>query len=76
MTKETYTRRKVEALKPLILGRFHDLVCKYRVDEYEEMLDEWPDIDPDVRKELVEEFKRYAETVLRQNLRRKWRAPK
>jgi hypothetical protein len=70
--KAPYTRRDIPKIQPDILGRYHDLVMTNDLPGYEKLLDEYPTINEEERRELITDFKRDAETVLQ----RRWRLPK
>jgi len=70
MTK--HTRREVQWLTPLVLGRFHALIMENNLPEFEKLLDGYPDIPKELRQELIEDFKRIAV----EQMRRHWRSSK
>jgi hypothetical protein len=71
MSKKTYTRRDKKDMSPEILGRFHDLVMINDSAGYENLLDEYR-VDAEDKAELMADFRRVAEDVLR----RRWLRPK
>ena len=70
--KPPYTRRDIPEMQPDILGRYHDLVITNDLSGYEKLLDEYPTITEEESEELIANFKRDAEILLR----RRWRLPK
>ena len=67
-----YTRRQVKWLTPIILGQLHALIMECNIEGIEKLLDQYPQIPEDMRRELMADFKRIAEN----QMRRKWRSPK
>ena len=67
-----YTRREVKWLTPVVLGQFHALIMNCDQAGFERLLDQYPQIGEDMRKELIEDFKRIAAI----QMRRKWIPPK
>jgi hypothetical protein len=68
--RKEYTRRLARQLTPDIMGRYHDLLMKGDVAEFERLLDLYqPGIEPDAREDLIEEFKHYAARILK----KRWR---
>jgi predicted deacetylase len=63
-----YTRREVKWLTPVILGQFHALIMENNQAGFEKLLDAYPHISDETRRELIEEFKRNAEN----QMRRRW----
>jgi hypothetical protein len=70
MTK--HTRREVKWLTPLVLGRFHALIMENNLPGFEALLEAYPDIPAETKRELIEEFKRIAA----EQMRRRWRSSK
>jgi hypothetical protein len=71
--KSPYTRRDIPKMQQGIIGRYRDLVKTNNLSAYEKFLDEYqPHISNEERAELLEDFKRLAEIVLR----RRWRGPR
>jgi hypothetical protein len=69
----TYTRRDKWKMGPEILGRFHALVMQGNLPEFEKFLAQYqPALTDEVKKELIEEFKR----VSAEEIRRHWRSSK
>lgn len=66
-----YTRRDVEALTPVVLGRYHDLVMTNDVAGFERLMELYR-VSEEQRQELRHEFTLYAERILR----RRWHGPK
>jgi hypothetical protein len=65
------TRREIEALTPVVLGRYHDLLMTNDVAGFDRLLELYK-VPEEERKELRKEFTLYAERLLR----RRWRGPK
>ena len=71
--RKEYTRRSAQQLTSDILGRYHDLLMKGDVAEFQRLLDLYqPAIDANVKADLIEEFKHYAARILRN----RWRPSK
>lgn len=68
MTTSPTPRRVKETLKAEIRGQYRELVMRSDLSGFEKMLDQYPHVTPQVRAELVAEFKQYSAYVLR----RKW----
>lgn len=70
MSDRPYSRRDKKRLAPEILEQYHALVMNSDLAGFEKLLAQYaPYIDEQTKKELVEEFKRYAAKALS----RKWR---
>ncbi len=68
--RREYTRRLAKQLTPDIMGHYHDLLMKADVTEFERLLDLYqPGIEPNVKADLIEEFKHYAARILRSRWR-------
>jgi succinate dehydrogenase flavin-adding protein (antitoxin of CptAB toxin-antitoxin module) len=71
--KPPYTRQELPKLSREVLGRYHDLLMTNDVGAYERLLEQYdPHIDKETRLELIEQFKLYAEALVR----RRWLGPK
>jgi hypothetical protein len=64
MSVKSYTRRDKQRMAPDILGHYHEFVCANNQAGYERLLDEYG-ISGEERAELLADFKRDAEYVLR-----------
>ena len=69
--KPSHTRREVEALTPVLLSQYHDLLMANDLAGLEELF-EANSVADEVRVDLRRDFTLYAERILR----RKWRGPK
>jgi len=66
-----YTRREIELLTPVVLGRYHDLLITNDVAGFDRLLELYK-VPQEERQELKREFTLFAERLLR----RRWRVPK
>jgi hypothetical protein len=71
MAERVYTRREAQKMKPDIIRRYRDLVATNDLAGYEKLLDEYH-VEGEEQAELINDFTRDAELVLR----RHWRHPK
>jgi hypothetical protein len=65
------TRREAQKLTPEILGHYHDLLMANDFEGFEMLLEIYK-VPEELRDEQRQEFKHYAERILR----RKWRGRK
>jgi len=66
--KPTYTRRQVRALTPEICGHYHDFVMANDLEGFKMLMDVFH-VPEELRSELIRDFTRLAESVLRQRWR-------
>jgi hypothetical protein len=66
-----YTRREVEWLTPVVLGRYHDLLMANDVAGFDRLMEVYK-VPEEEREVLRQEFTLYAERLLQ----RRWRGPR
>lgn len=66
MSTKPTTRRDVQRLTPEILSQYQNLLLSNDLAGFEKLLAQYaPALDDETRQELIEDFKHYAERILK-----------